>query len=309
MKQKLTAIFLATFLFARSFACINGESVELKDGTFLYEDRMGRVPYGHHFADIAQLEEGIGRMDSLYQATGDIDYLSDKGILLILLKRYDEAIKLYQWIEKKAPNRYSTAANLGTAYELLGQNENALQWIQRAVQIDPGSHNGSEWIHVKILEAKLKGESLYTTRFLLNTDFGSANRPVTTLARQELQQLSDALYYQLNERVSFVKPKDKIVAQLLFDLGNAAFLLGNYHDALADYQLAKNYGYSHPLVQTRISEARAAQLPKPISQATTSQQTLSKSLYPYRRLIAGAAGIVLAAVIFFVRRRKKMTHH
>lgn len=232
---------------------MNGTSVVLKDGTVLFEDSEGWVPVGHSFYK-RNFIKGIKQLDSLYKASKNLDYLSDKGLLLILLERYEIAIKLYLEIEKIKPNRYSTASNIGTAYELFGQNESALKWIKKAVEIDPKSHNNSEWIHVKILEAKIKGEQFYTTSFLLNTEFGSDVTPSSQMTKQELKALYIALYYQLNERISFVKPKEKIVAQLLFDLGNIAFLLGDYSDATYDYKRAKHYGYTGQLIDERIEQ-------------------------------------------------------
>jgi hypothetical protein len=254
MKTALSILLLTFSFLCQTFACINGEGLSLKDGTLLYEDGGGRVPYGHSF-NYEAFSDGIKRLDSLYKATKDFNYLSDKGVLLILLKKYDEAINLYLEIEKKQPNRYSTASNIGTAYELAGQNENALKWIKRAVEINPKSHFNSEWIHVKILEAKIKGEQFYTSDFLLNMNFGPADLPASSLSGKQLYKLSGALYYQLNERVSFVKPKEKIVARLLFDLGNIAFLLGEYSNAEWDYKRAKEYGFTGRLIDVRIEES------------------------------------------------------
>lgn len=78
--------------------------------------------------------------------------------------------------------------------------------------------------------------------------------------------MSSALYYQLNERISFVKPKEAIVAQLLFDLDNLAFLRNDFSLALADYQDAQKYGYSGKLIADRIKEStRLNKLSKEIS--------------------------------------------
>jgi hypothetical protein len=255
MKKILIAFVLTFFFLFKSFACLNGETDVLADGTRLYEDAETKVPYGHEFFSDIDYKGTIQKLDSLYKATKDLDYLSDEGLLLILQKKYDEAIKLYLNIEKLEPKRYSTASNIGTAYELAGQNEQALQWIKKSIEIDPGSHYGSEWIHEKILEAKIKGEQFYTTAFLLNANFGSASIPNSGFSQEELNDLHNQLYYQLNERMSFVKPKDELVAQLLFDLGNAAYELGWYQYAMRDYELAKKYGFTGDLIDARIKES------------------------------------------------------
>ena len=275
----------------------------LKDGTFLFEDREGNVPYGHIFNDDESFKNGIKQLDSLYKNTKDLDYLSDKGLLLILLKRYDEAVKLYLQIEKLEPNRYSTSSNIGTAYELLGQNKKALLWIKKSVEIDPKSHKSSEWIHVKILEAKIRGQEFYTSKFLLNTEFGIETNPISNLNKDELQKLSDGLYYQLNERLSFVAPKEKIVAQLLFDLGNVALLLDNYADALADYEEAKNYGFAGQLIEQRIKEAdKLSKMPK---QKIKSGNVKSQNSFLTYGLWIFVASLITTLTVVVYRRRKK----
>lgn len=285
-----------------AFACLNGASTVLKSGIFLFEDREGHVPYGHMFNSAEGFKEGIRELDSLYQATKDLDYLSDKGLLLILLQQYDKAIELYLEIEKLEPNRYSTASNIGTAYELLGQNENALKWIQKAVEIDRQSHFNSEWIHVNILEATLKGEKFINSAFLLNTDFGNDSIPVSRLARADLVRLSDALYYQLNERVSFVEPKEKIVAQLLFDLGNIAFLIGDFYDASADYEEAKKYGFTGELIDKRIALSEASLQQEKKSIAPGNRSIRSYSLY------VGFAALLIFLTAMIYKRKKKNQH-
>ena len=52
------------------------------------------------------------------------------------------------WL-KKYPNEYVVIANLGTTYELMGNNEKALEYIKKGMKLNPRSHNGSEWIHVE----------------------------------------------------------------------------------------------------------------------------------------------------------------
>ena len=218
MKKTFLSLFIFLLSFS-AFACLNGETKELANGLLIYhDDGEQSMPIGHEFMGANQ--KLLSELDSLYQATKEVEYLSDKGYVLIELGKYAEAIRLYLDIERVHPNRYSTASNIGTAYELIGQNKEALKWIKKAIQIDPKSHEGSEWLHVKILEAKLKGDSAINGSFLINTSFGEAPVPITGLSKDWLNILRYHLFYQLNERISFVKPKDKIVATLLFEFAN-----------------------------------------------------------------------------------------
>lgn len=302
VKQLLVSAILTVMFYCNTFACLNGASKILKNGTVLYEDSEGSVPFGHDFYK-DNFESGLRKLDSLYKVTNDLDYLSDKGLLLILLERYKEAIALYLEIERTEPNRYSTASNIGTAYELFGQNENALKWIKKAVELDPKSHHNSEWIHVKILEAKIKGEQFYTTSFLLNTEFGSDSLPNSQMSKQQLRDLFDALYYQLNERISFVKPREKIVAQLLFDLGNIAFLLDRYFEAAAIYEQAKLFGYTGQIIEQRLKEVDTlSKKPKQTKKSDSSKLEESHvTFWPWT--IAGTF-VTTLAIVFFSRRRK-----
>ena len=312
MKKIFIAFALIFFFLCKSFACLNGETTVLKDGTFLYMDRREKVPYGHtKMFEVESLNKSLKKLDGLYKKTRDLDYLSDKGLILILLKKYDEAIKLYLEIEEKEPNRYSTASNLGTAYELAGQNDNALKWIKRAVEIDPTSHDNSEWLHVKILEAKIKGELYYNSDFLLNLRFGSGDEPISGLKDSALQNMHDALYYQLNERVSFIKPKDELVAELLFDLGNFAFELGNYDDAGHDYELAKKYGYEGDLIDVRMALAQRLEDGPSVDDKKPANEPVVKDAHKAGKkasLIITIFFILFASVVYIYKRNKNNTY-
>lgn len=249
MKNLLVIIFV---LFSINlFACLNGETKVLSNGTTVYEDFEGIIPRGHEFF-VSEFPKLIKELDSLYKKTKKIEYLSDKGYILILQGRYQEAIKLYLDIEKMYPNRYSTASNLGTAYELSGDNVNALKWIKKGVAINFESHEGSEWLHIKILEAKID-QSKINAEFFIGTNFGKFDMPVSDLSRTQTEKLIVSLYYQLNERVSFIKSEDAIVALLLFELGNLAMLQSNYFDANEIFKIAKDYGLESTLLEKRIS--------------------------------------------------------
>jgi tetratricopeptide (TPR) repeat protein len=245
----LVVMFFVSF---NSFACLNGETKILKNGAYVYIDYRGLVPHGHHFLS-REFPQIIKQLDSLYRKTNDIDYLSDKGYILIVQKKYDEALELYLNIEKIKPNRYSTASNIGTLYELIGENQKAYEWIKKSIQINPESHNGSEWLHLNILQAKIKKiDDAHLGEFLINNSFGKDVIPKIDLPKETLKELAKSIYYQANERMSFIKPKDKIISALLFELGNAVKIIGENENAIRIYNLAKEYGFQDELVNQRI---------------------------------------------------------
>jgi len=244
-------LIVLVLISVKSFACLNGETKILKNEAYAYIDHDGINPQGHNFfkGDFPRL---IIELDSLYKKTKDLDYLSDKGYLLIVQGKYDEALKLYLNIEKIEPNRYSTASNLGTLYELMGQNQKAYTWIKKSIEINPESHKGSEWLHLRILEAKIKNLKDLSGQFLINTNFGTSNEPKTKLSKKEVDELTQSVYYQVNERMSFIEPKDEIISILLFELGNLAELKGENNSALATYRTARLYGYNDDLIVARM---------------------------------------------------------
>lgn len=248
-------IVLFLFMGQTGQCCIN-EYRTLLSGEVIFTDAGNVAPIGRFNANNKPfLLKKLHEADSIYKRTGKLEDYSDLGSMLVYTGQYLKAKQIFQEIEQKTPGLYQTAANLGTTYELLGQNDSALYWIKRAVEINPNSHRGSEWIHVKILEAKIKanGDEKYLWRHsILSLDFGDDKIPVNK-TNLNLQNLRDNLYDQLNERISFIKPKDPIVAQLLFDFGNVCALTRDATSGLQVYQSAKEYGYISDLFDKRIS--------------------------------------------------------
>lgn len=257
-KLKFFVIVLVLFSL-KTFACLNGETKILKNGAYAYQDYDGINPQGHNFFE-GDFPKLIIELDSLYKKTKDLDYLSDKGYLLIVLGKYDEALRLYLNIEKIKPNRYSTASNLGTLYELMGENQKAYNWIKKSIAINPKSHEGSEWLHLKILEAKIKNLKDVSGQFLINTNFGISREPKTKLSKNEIEKLAQWIYFQVNERMSFIEPKDKIISILLFELANLAELLGKNSSALETYRTARKYGYEGDLIVERMINSSQSEI-------------------------------------------------
>ena len=132
----------------------------------------------------------------------------DYSVALIRVGRVADAIVELRAIEAAFPRRYQTAANLGTAYELDGKLELALEWIARGIERNPDSHGGTEWLHVAILQAKLKMKADPAWLSGHNVLEGFEDRSSAEIVR--------AIEYQLNERLVFVQPEDAVVCDLFY---------------------------------------------------------------------------------------------
>jgi tetratricopeptide (TPR) repeat protein len=250
---KILTLALSLFMGQSGHCCIN-EYRTLLSGEIIFMDGGNVAPIGRFNAsNKTYLFEKLHTADSIYRQTRKLEDYSDLGSMFIYTGQYLMAKQIFQEIEQKTPGLYQTAANLGTTYELLGQNDSALYWIKRAVEINPNSHKGSEWIHVKILEAKIKANNdnqYFWKHNILSLDFGDDKIPVNK-NNIDLLNLREHLYDQLTERMSFIKPKDPIIAQLLFDLGNICALSMDATSGLQVYQSAKEYGYTSDLFDKR----------------------------------------------------------
>lgn len=176
------------------------------------------------------------------------------------LGRAAEAVTLLKELEIQKPGEYATAANLGTAYELAGDNREALRWIEESIKRNDDAHFGTEWLHVKILEAKLKQETEpdYSTRHsVLDIDYAQLGERAAELKiGGETRRTKDVIFaieHQLVERFKFVKSPDPSVASLLFDL--AAIEAGAFtlEAATGFLRMASDFGYpaerAHPLMK------------------------------------------------------------
>jgi len=290
-------LFIISFI--QATACINNVT-ELKDGAVITKDKFGfDVPYGHIFL-VEKLDAEAARLGSLWKATKDIDYYSDYGLIKVAQGKYKEAKEIYLEIEKINPGRFETAANLGTVYELLGEYRNALRWIKAAIKIEPLSHVDSEWLHVKILEARINGDTYIASDFLINTSFGNDTIPKTDLNQSQLLKLKSDLFYQLNEQLTYTKSRDKILAHLLFDLGNALLALNRVHAAVEVYEMANAYGYSNYLFDIRYQYAKNLK-------ANVKLVSGSSSESQYLLIFIGSVCFLIFPVLMFFYLKGKMT--
>jgi tetratricopeptide (TPR) repeat protein len=137
---------------------------------------------------------------------------NDRALTFMRVGEYKKALEILQRLEKEKPDEYNIVANLGTLYELTGENEKALAYIKKAVKLDDQSHHGSEWFHIQVLEAKLSGK---------NNDWWQTHRvlDLSSPGKEPETMMSD-ITYQLKERIPFTPKPDIMMASILDQSGD-----------------------------------------------------------------------------------------
>jgi tetratricopeptide (TPR) repeat protein len=189
-------------------------------------------------------------MEQELRGKEDRNSRNDYSVALVLEGRTAEALSLLHDLESSNPGDYSTAANLGTAYELSGKNDLALKWIQEGIRRNPNSHEGTEWVHVKILQAKLQQErdpDYWKKHSVLNLDLSKIDEGDSFFEegnnRLNAKEVAHAIHYQLQERLQFVRTSDPAVASLLFDYGAIEAATGTVERARELMEMAVEFGF------------------------------------------------------------------
>lgn len=244
----ICVFFLIVF---RANSCINTYLTRL-DGTNTVTQSHGTIRFHPKKRNASYWKNKSNELLKDFYRTDSVEYYSDYGVALIMLREYQKAKTVFLRIEKKIPDLYRTASNLGTLYELTGKADSALYWIKKSVRINPHSHEGSEWIHIRILEFKLKKNHHYN-RSVLQLNFGREAKP-SNPQHYDLNKLESHLSHQLQERINFIGAPDPIIANMLFDYGNIIAQNATVEHALSVYEEAERYGYSGELLAVRMEE-------------------------------------------------------
>jgi tetratricopeptide (TPR) repeat protein len=241
-------------------------------------------------------------------AGGDYKVKNDLAVALAHTGEAAEAVTLFEQIEAEKPGLYATAANLGTAYELIGNDEKALEWIRNGIKLNPAAHEGTEWLHVRILEAKLALQADPT--WLDSHSILGAHKVVQPIEfsatgnrgeKLSIDQVKAALIYQLHERLQFVQPPDPVVGALLLDLGELVAEeppgLGSAKGVL-DLAYVYLHGAEHV---TKLQEAAARRS----EFAESAQRTEGHGARPRLNMLTylGMAGFVLSVAGIWIKRR------
>jgi tetratricopeptide (TPR) repeat protein len=250
----LTAIIICLSGF-QAFACLNSIG-EAQVGKRIEVEGLSVNEFINNFVshkDRAYWEKIRSDLEVRRKDSSFLESRNNLAVAMIHLGQIQDAIKLLEALEKDKPGMYYTASNLGTAYELNGENEKALHWIRQGINRNEQSHFGTEWLHLKILETKIamaKDANWLKNHSVLGMDFknvqkSSDSKLYLTDASGQQRSLADieyALVYQLHERLEFVKAPEPTVGDLLADLSRVFALSRSAGHAKAIEEMAINYG-------------------------------------------------------------------
>jgi tetratricopeptide (TPR) repeat protein len=267
---RLAAVAIGLLAGMTALACEN-ETGTNRSGRSVYvrmpvEDLRPEISYDARRKALVPWAEAVTRSARKHPG---FDTHNELAVALTRLGRPEKAIELLTVLESRYPGRYETATNLGTAYELAGKDAEALQWIREGIRRNPDSHAGSEWIHVRILEAKVAGTVGRGSMLGLDSvNEQLPKQPAGLPGGNDGQPLSPDevslhLFAQLAERTQFVPPTDPVVASLFFDWANLELATGSLEVADLAFEFAQRYG--HP--QKQLIAARRARIAKALGQA------------------------------------------
>src|SRR5438270_6117289 len=88
------------------------------------------------------------------------DEKADLGALYVRLGELSKAVNLLREAQREHPNHFAIAANLGTAWQLLGNLEQASYALKDALRLAPGKHQRAEEYHLRLVRLRLQKKGL-----------------------------------------------------------------------------------------------------------------------------------------------------
>jgi tetratricopeptide (TPR) repeat protein len=234
-----------------SNACLNEEHVTKSGKSTVDAFTLGDLRlYKNH--NKAELELAIKNLLSEKPVTEENILSTQNSIAVVYIKlgKLAEAEAILLELLKKHPKNYSVTINLGTLYELQGKNSKALEFIKKAVAINPESHSGSEWFHIKILEYKLKNIADNKIAGENILDLYSIKKPATEIAYD--------VSYQLHERIPFTPAPNLLMAKVMQELGDYLADSVSIKGAYVIYETGMDYDRDNIL---KLAEKRDALKP------------------------------------------------
>lgn len=232
MKKLILFLLILLLNFNQVKACLNYYYTVDSHGHLHPTDPIDRI-FNTNF-NLQLIESKLLKLEKQLKQKSDYKLLSDYTVLLMKAGKIKESLTILETLSKYYPNEYQIAANLGTAYELNGELEKAIRYIKRGMKLNPNAHDGSEWVHIKVLETKQKlvhDPTYLVTHSVLQLN--DKNKNDSAIRAQIL--------IQVKERFPFSPGPNEIMASILMDLGDCYANTHSIEFAKAIYTVAKKY--------------------------------------------------------------------
>ena len=237
--MKLIQFLAFSFLVFQSQACLNEFGTDSQGHRVMY--RYFYLTDSQREFNTAHLKERLSSINA--QNNPSFGVLSDKAVILMKLGRTPEALGILEELIKDHGNEYNIVANLGTAYELSGKLDKAMEYIKKGYEINPRSHRGSEWIHVKIIEAKIKEKR--QPGWLKSNPIVTVQELRRHMGQLRYQHIEDHLAYQIRTRVPFTPAPNMVIANLLKSYGEYHEKHGTLQNSLLAYVYSMEFDGRH----------------------------------------------------------------
>lgn len=212
-------------------------------------ERIPGVAFEHvMFYDIGSVEVDPDSLASFIRSKertcGDKPSMGCNDLVIgwLFQKNFKKALNLSTRLVAKFPNTYSVVITHAAALELNGKPAEAIPFMKHALELEPKSHKGSEWIHLNLLQQRVLGEAGVDPWKLIGSDL----RPLGTLAAPagtDVKALLRQVHYQVNDRLFFTPTDDRLFGALLFAYADLLELNGYKSQAARMRERSANYGY------------------------------------------------------------------
>lgn len=239
--KKLALIFVMFVSVFKLEACMNYYHSQDKKGNLHSHDNKDLYRAFNKNFNAPLNEKRLISTEARLKKTKSYQDLSNYAVRLTKVGKHKEALEILKVLGVKHPTEYQIIANLGTAYELNGELDSALTYIRKGLQLNPGSHEGSEWVHERILITKiaLKKDPTYLTKNTI-LNIKETDKGYNLYAHQIL--------IQLRERMPYCPPQNLIMQHLLLELGDVYVNSSSIKFGISLYEIAKHYYDVKPIV-------------------------------------------------------------
>jgi hypothetical protein len=184
-------------------------------------------------AERKKYEAALGKLEKTAKERKlSADELADEGALLVRLGEAGRAVEVLRAAQREHANHFKIVANLGTAYQLTGDLDQAAEALREAVRLSPGKYQEAEKAQLRLVRLRQKQpkdsqdlDDLFGVRYVGD---GGKYEPGRLAAAERKKLPDDAA--AVAQQLALWLPAD---GRLLWQLGELAAAHGDVRMAAA----------------------------------------------------------------------------